>query len=200
MAPSSVSAVSEASSVDSLTDQIMDRYKKAVFDNRPRDFLPEGRLVEIITDASVLEELWGEEDDPDDNKDQDLVDFILKVAIKLFAIALVSQVRGSKLRTAMEDFKATNYGDKDLPVTMDPTQKPSAFRSKLWKKLVYRNFLENQWIFIAPVFQEGRFKLDLAPEHIFPFIWVDNETKNGTFSEVFQVKIHELHQRNQSVQ
>jgi hypothetical protein len=180
----------------SLQDRIVEGYETGRFDNTPQSFLPESRVAELITRISIVEELEYEDSDLENGEDNDLIDFIVKYAKKVFAIALIIDVSGTTLRVAMRNFKDYNFQDESLPLSKDALPGLPFFAKKPWTRLKTHNFLRDQWIFLAPVFSKTKFKLDLEPEHILPFTWVSNEAKDGTFSQVFQVKIHESHQED----
>jgi len=179
-----------------LQDRILEGYEIGMFDNTPRPFFPECRIAELITRDSIVEELEYEDCDLENSEDNSLIDFIVKYAKKVFAIALMIDVSGANLRVAIKNFKAFNFQDESLPLSKDALPGLPFFSKKPWSRLRTHNFLQNQWIFLAPVFSKTKFKLDLEPEHILPFTWVSNEAKDGTFSQVFQVKIHESHQED----
>jgi hypothetical protein len=180
-------------STASLADLIVGAYATGVFDNPPQEFLPQSSVAKFITEAAIVEEL---EDELDNDKDKDLVDFILQSAKKVFATAIISSIGGNDLYKAMKKFKDNNFHDDRLPLKRDAMSELPCFQGKFWNKLRTHNFLKNQWIFLAPVFTKSKFKLDLEPEHIFPFTWVSNDAKEGTFSNVYQVTIHESHQED----
>lgn len=171
-----------------LEDLIASSYVASKFpDDREQDFIPSGLVNQIVTRNSITEELGTAEDD--------LISFILKSAKKLFTISLICGLNGPKLQKAMVYFKNSCAVDGRLPVDipLDGTPHPW-FPSTLWSKLRKTEFLKKQWMLLAPVFPAGFVKLKLKQEHIFPFTFVDKETKEGTFGAVYQVTIHEAHQ------
>ena len=181
--------------MSSLADKIVEGYATGVFDNPPRDFLPQSSVDQFVTRAAIIEELKDEDRDLDNNEDKYLVDFIHQSAKKVFATAIITGIGGNDLYKAMREFKDNNFQDESLPLKKDAICKLPCFSGKFWNKLRTYDFLRNQWIFLAPVFSKSQFKLDLEPEHIFPFTWVSNDPpKEGTFSQVYQVTIHEAHQ------
>jgi hypothetical protein len=188
------------SSIGSLADQIVEGYATAVFNDQPQDFLPHSHIPKLITEAAIIEELELEDKDGDLEKDKDkiLVDFILKHAKKVFATTIITGISSNDLYKVMQTFKDNTppFQDDSLPLKKDVMSKLACFSGKFWNKLRTHNFLKNQWIFFAPVFSKSKFKLDLEPEHIFPFIEKSNDVKEGTFSHVYKVTIHPSHQED----
>jgi hypothetical protein len=190
MPPRPVSITSETAT---LADLIVGSYAKGVFDNPPRDFLPQSFLSEFITGAAVAAEL---EENLDVDNDSDLVSFIVESAKRVFATAIISSIDGSNLYRLMKNCQADKFDDRCLPLKKETMLALPCFQGKFWNKLKIHNILHNQWVFLAPVFSKSQFKIDLEPEHIFPFTWVSNDAKEGTFSNVYQVTIHESHQED----
>lgn len=187
----SVNAMSpndENSTTPGLEDQVANCFVISVFpDDRTQDFIPNGMVNQIVTRESIVEEFEVAEDD--------LINFILESANKLFIISLLCGLNNGQLQKAMVHFKNSCAADAQLPfdIPLNGTPHPW-FPSKLWSTLKKRNFLSKQWMLLAPVFPAGFVKLKLKQEHIFPFTFVDKETKEGTFGAVYQVTIHEAHQ------
>jgi hypothetical protein len=177
-----------------LADLIVGSYAIGVFDNPPRAFLPHSFLSEFITEAAVAEEL---EENLDIDNDSDLVNFIVESAKKVFATAIISAIDGSNLYMLMKRFQEKKFDDRCLPLKRDTMLALPCFQGKFWNKLRTHNFLRNQWVFLTPVFSKSQFKIfELEPEHVFPFTWVSNDAKKGTFNNVYQVTIHESHQED----
>ena len=182
---------------NALVDRILDQYVTSKFDDNEQDFLPEGCLAELLTQDSVRRELQRDESiDYDDDIYADLVYFILQRARKIFAIAIVIDLEGEKLRLAMSGFKYSEIGDEYLPLNRNDQTELSCFSGKPWTRTKIRAFQSAQWAFLAPVFSRTRFKLDLEPEHILPFTWRSYDVKEGSFSHVFEVVIHPRHQND----
>lgn len=180
----------------SLADRILAKFEQSKFDNTFKDFLPEGCIGDLITEEAVLEELPALNSETPDGKE--LLGFIQKDARKVFAIAVHSGLTGAELCDAMKLFKCNNFHDGCLPIKdiRSNKQNLNLFRRKPWNKTRVYNFYEKQWKFLAPVFSKNKFKHDLPPESILPFIWMSSTVKEGTFSQIFQVKIHESHHKD----
>jgi hypothetical protein len=176
-----------------LADLIVGSYAIGVFDNPPRAFLPLSFLSVFITKAAVAEEL---EQNLDIDNDSDLVNFIVESAKKVFATAIVSAIDGSNLYMLMKRVQENEFDDMCLPLKRDTMSTLPCFQGEFWNELRTQRFLQSQWVFLAPVFSKSQFKIDLEPEHIFPFTWVSNDAKQGIFSNVYEATIHESHQED----
>lgn len=185
-----------------LSDQILDKYVKSKFDPEAKQFLPEGCIDELVTLEAIIKEL----DEKDQLKPGDLdlqegsvkknvIDFVRGKAKKVFAITVVSGLRGQELKRAMFQFWGINFTDNSLPVKEGNL---ACFRdtATLWSRVRIHHFCREQWRFLAPVFSQQNFKVDLEPEHILPFIEKDNLVKEGAFGQVFQIEIHSAHQKH----
>lgn len=188
-----------------LSDQILDKYDKSKFDHEVKQFLPEGCIDELVTLEAIIKEI--EEKDQLEPGDLDLqegsvkkniIDFVRGKAKKVFAITVVSGLRGRELGKAMFQFMGINFVDNSLPVKEGNLAQVACFRDTAspWSKVRIHNFCREQWRFLAPVFSQQNFKVDLEPEHILPFIEKDSLVKEGAFGQVFAVEIHPAHQKD----
>ncbi|KAF4785891.1 hypothetical protein HER10_EVM0011151 [Colletotrichum scovillei] len=72
---------------------------------------------------------------------------------------------------------------------------------KMWplfasrRKATLDSFFHSQWQFLAPVFTTNSFRHKLHPSCPLPFIVKINHQKAGFFSSVFEVVIHDAHQK-----
>ncbi|KAE8454271.1 hypothetical protein EG329_005196 [Mollisiaceae sp. DMI_Dod_QoI] len=177
---------------DSLEDQIVNAFVESQFpvDVAKQQFLPHGELDRLITQDAVVQQL-----NIDYDADSQLIDFICLSAKMVFANALISSLHGKGLREAMKRFKDLGFCDKSLPVGPELEQLTPM---PPWNRMKRRYFIENQWRFLAPVFPSPDpnkdLKLVLEPEHILPFTHVDEQRREGTFGNVYQVTIHPSHQ------
>jgi len=176
-----------------LSDQIINRYLKSKFDPEDKMFLPEGCIKELVTLEAIGKELLDEKDQSEPKKN--VVDFIYDKAKKVFAISVISHLRGKDLRRAIQAFKRNNFTDESLPVTKEyMTQHFGG--SSTWSLLRIHTFCREQWSFLAPVFSQQNFKVNLEPDHILPFTVKSDLVKEGAFGQVFQVEIHPAHQKD----
>lgn len=149
-------------------------------DSHQREFSPEGTLRRIITINSVWEELA--------NTEEELVDFVLQDAQKVFAIAVFSAIRGDELKETLRKLKEHNVKDQNLPIRSSRAEQHPCFRD-LFSQY---EFLKNQWSFLAPTFGDIDIVLDL--EAVFPFTEVERQTSTeGAFGTVYEVTLHESH-------
>ncbi|KAI0107834.1 heterokaryon incompatibility protein-domain-containing protein [Nemania sp. FL0031] len=151
-----------------------------------------------------------------------LIEFIKKEAMKVFLATLISvEIDGYKLKKIAESFKANRLTDKSLPVNDIAEHGMCAYRCdcdkcihtrrerrckhdqamdsfhRVWGPVSFRNFLQNQWKFCAPVFKRNtiqQFENELPEETILPFVGKDDRQHSGHFSDVFHVKLHAAHQ------
>lgn len=191
--------------VPSLDYDVVKSYVTCKFpEEAPRIFMPESRLEELITKETIIQEFSApsvasrirllKRSNPLDN---DLLDFILKSAKRVFMISIICNVRSGDLKQAMSEFKAKSFGDKDLPIRLDDSQDEHPhLNSSLWPLPKRMEFEQNQWRLLAPVFPpEYEEDLVLENEHILPFTYVGANKKEGTFGTVYEVSIHHSHQK-----
>jgi hypothetical protein len=177
---------------ESLVNQIVAKLDNSIFDGK--DFLPEGCIETLITEATVMKEMGITEETKEDSRK--LLSFILKDGRKIFAILIFSSFKSQALREAVTQFRRKKIGDVSLPITdvanvpfFKPPKQP-------WDNWSVRNFCKGQWIFLAPVFSNEKLNLQLRADHILPFTSQDNDIKSGAFGEVHQVTVHPSHHTN----
>jgi hypothetical protein len=178
-----------------LAEQIMGMFQESLFDDRPREFLPNGCIFGLITEKRILRAMPILE--PQTPKGKELLNFILHKAKTVFTIAIFSGLETSRLLDAAKGFKKHDFHDRSLPIDRIITSgkdNPKAFPHKTWSALSLRNFYYHQWEFLVPVFSKTKFRYNFSPDTIMPFIWVSPTVKEGAFSQVFEVKIHPSHQ------
>ncbi|KAF4857087.1 hypothetical protein CGCSCA4_v000201 [Colletotrichum siamense] len=195
----------------SLGDEFLLHLERSKFDTK-QEFLPEGYLDKLITRNALRDDLFVDKADLD-AKDENLIDFIITSAKKAFATAYCAVGSGgSALLPTMMYFQSIGFSDKALPIedlrTVEPTRNaqteiPFPFSHinrnmalrRTWAPMRIRNFYRTQWMFLAPVFSRDHFHHVLSPNVVLPFVWVGNVTKDGRFSKVYEVEIHENHQK-----
>lgn len=183
------------------------------FDKTDRSFSPEGSIDKHITKASIITALWADSSEPPVD---DLVDFILRDAKRVFAIAICSGLEDNKLRRAMEFFKSRNMTDKGLPFSKarweERAEGPSglsghvgssphsygsvnnAHYKDLWPKIKIDKFCKQQWAFCAPVFIIGKINHDFERDTVMPFTKKDTiSMAQGSFGSVFKCQVHTSH-------
>lgn len=157
--------------------------------------MPEGCLDRLITRDAIIRE-FSKDDEPDEDPriPEDLISFILQSAKKVLATSLWSGVESRQLQRAMKIFRFAAFKDSSLPVkVLDAREAP--WSQLRWNNLKLKTFQETQWKFVVPIFSEKNIKLDLENRHILPFKSVEREVKTGGFSEVYEVTVHESHQK-----
>jgi hypothetical protein len=196
-----------------LSDQIVEKYDTSKFDPEEKHFLPAGYVEKLVTLEAIIKEL--DEKDyieseyldvflclPESDKKKKVVDFVYKKAKTVFAITVVSGLRGSQLGKTMHHFMKLEFSDFSLPVTetlLDSHIDSLVKRwgdSSGWSKTRRHTFLQEQWRFIAPIFSQKNFKVDLKPNHILPFIAKGSSGKEGAFGQVYMVEIHPAHYKD----
>ncbi|ROW13657.1 hypothetical protein VPNG_04583 [Cytospora leucostoma] len=181
--------------VDSLGEQVAATYVQSCFPvENQQSFLPHGSEDRLVTRRSVVQALYGNKGTP--AEDTDLVNWILQSAKKIFIISFISFIREKWLEIAMTIFKENGFVDGKLPIVI-PKNAPGhpCFPSNIWPTLNRNAFVANQWQLLVPVFPKSFAKLELHQDAIFPFTFVDEEQKAGTFGDVYQVTVHEAHQK-----
>lgn len=194
----------------SLGDKFLSHLERSKFGEK-QEFLPEGYLDRLFTRQALKDDLFVDKVSFD-AEDEKLIDFITRSAKKVFATAYcVLGSGGSALLPTMMYFQSIGFSDKALPIenlqtvgrTRDAQREvPFPFNRnrnitlrRTWAPMRIRNFYQSQWMFLAPVFSRGHFHHILSPDVVLPFIWVNNVTKGGRFSKVYEVEIHECHQQ-----
>ncbi|KAF2011920.1 hypothetical protein BU24DRAFT_266342 [Aaosphaeria arxii CBS 175.79] len=193
---------------------------KSEFDKTPHQFMPEGKVENYITRDTVLAAL--DLTDPrkkerKEKKNEELVQFVLTKAMKIFAILVYTRLdrSASHLRKAMEFFKKKNWGDKNLPFRYRDGElvpkNAEKDKCEIWQQIssagsvlaeekgktqsgTWRwDFCESQWMFLAPVFSTEEANHDLEEELILPFIKKHTDLHQGSFGLVSCYNIHENH-------
>lgn len=160
-------------------------------------YMPSRRLDGLITRSTIIREFL-KDDDLDEYHgsqsriDEGLISFIVTSGKKLFAISLISGIESSQLQRAMRVFWKSNYTDQKLPVTFgDPTFPQSQLK---WGRMKMENFTDKQWKFLVPIIDHNGSHVRIGNREILPFCLVDDQRREGTFSNVWQVTIHEEQQ------
>lgn len=200
---------SQGDDEEDLENKIVRVLSESKFDARDHHFLSHNLIEDLIRPQTISQEL-GFEDEEDENdgeplsltqSEQDLVDWIDSEAKKVFATTVQCGVGQNKLRASMEAFRENGFNDKALPVSnhRDTPKRdlPLHFPPKIWTPKRRHSFWEHQWKCLTPVFAEKDYNYDLDAECILPFIWKDEEYKQGAFSLVYKVKIHPAHQKHE---
>ncbi|KAL1880027.1 hypothetical protein Daus18300_001390 [Diaporthe australafricana] len=182
-----------------LADEITESLEPSTFPIGSVDhYMPEGHLERFITTDSIVREFsrgW----DPrqgDHSVDPALIQFILESAKKVFAIILLSGIMSKDLRITMESLKSFDFKDIHLPIHNEDMETLSWSRNvrPAWAVANKKDFERKQWMFLAPVFLKNHLKMEIDSPSILPFALVSGKRRQGTFSDVWEVAIHEFHQ------
>ncbi|KAK4198543.1 HET-domain-containing protein [Triangularia verruculosa] len=177
----------------SLATVILKHVQNSVFDEQVREFVPNTCIESLLTPDAVRQGLYLS-DDPE--FDEEVIDFVMKSARKLFITSLLAGLgaRDHELANAMKQFEENGVDDKSLPLP------DSAFRIDEdgepldpWTGVSRRNFRKDQWMVLVPTISESNPELDLDPHCILPIIEKSKAGESGAFGVVFQVKIHKEH-------
>ncbi|GAW12867.1 hypothetical protein ANO14919_022380 [Xylariales sp. No.14919] len=176
-----------------LCDRIARRFAKSKYCYESgEDYLPEGSLDDLITEAEISKQLSQSLAflrSPE--KEREFIKFVSQNAKKVFAIATLGKIGGEKVYRAVNDLQIT---DEKLPI--DATD---ALLVELLGRWDAEQFGEHQWKFLAPVFNENILVYHLDKRHILPLMDVGSRPRRGTFGLVSKVKIHEAHQKHRGV-
>lgn len=187
--------------LEPLVDKILAAYETSQFPpDNSREFVPEGALEELITHEAVIDELdvdlLGEHIAQEASQ---LASWIVKSAKRVFATTLRCGIKSPSLFPVMSEFKKHGFYDDGLPAKYEENAStnvntwPHAFQNKYWSNLSRRDFGKYQWQVLVPVFRDAETRLDLEMDHILPFTFVDEDTREGTFGKVYQVTVLKSH-------
>jgi hypothetical protein len=158
-------------------------------------YMPAGRLDELMTYDAVQEVISsGEMIKVSPEEQKLLTEFIIGNAKNLFAISIWSGLSGDDLLVAMGMFYSQGFEDKHLPVPDPPVH--AVFQDSPWGKghPPTNHFCMHQWRFQVPIFKCEEMVYRLEQKVILPFKGVvGTGRKDSTFSQVFEVEIHEKH-------
>lgn len=163
---------------NTLLARILNSFATSDYDDDKKNFLPEGCFDVLVTYESVVEELGLEKVYLEDNHGaNDLVEFILRKAKRLFITALFIHFPDPPplLSQVMSIFKEVDFDDTFLPITPSDRLKAPFFKDGTdnvrapWTYSKINSFCKHQWSFLAPVFHRMD-HMNLRPEHILPFL------------------------------
>lgn len=185
------------STSEPLEDRILDSLVKSEFPpGWMQEYMPEGSLQGLISKQSVIREFsrYGSFSGRR-RANRDLLEFILERAKTVFAISLFAGVNSNQLKRAMMVFKSNSFDDSRLlresPDPRDPQKLP--WSELNWTMVKLLNFSDTRWKFLVPVFQEDKIKYELESRSILPFTLAKEGCKQGAFSNVWKISIHESH-------
>ena len=178
----------------SLLNRLREGIVQSPLDGKP--FLPLDCVEKEIIRANVKAQL------PSiftDLRKPNIYDRILQDAKKVFTILVL--IEESK---AIKKLLAEGLMDDDLPLSLKITQgsyqtlvsSRRAFESfRDWKEARVYDFLEKQWLVLAPVFNTGCHHIKLNVDCAMPFI-DSKEITGGAFSYVHKCELPRAHQKD----
>ncbi|PMD63953.1 kinase-like protein, partial [Hyaloscypha bicolor E] len=105
-----------------LPHQIIRKYVDSKFDPEVKRFLPASCMDELITSDTVIKEIFGKDELAPEDLDlregptiSELVGFVLSKAKKVFAITILSGLRGKEIERAVFTFMRADFTDSSLP-------------------------------------------------------------------------------------
>ena len=183
-----------------LADRLSDIHVNSKFPRQDPSvrFVPEGSLHDLIGKVDI-EEILSEHSSGTEL--QDLTNFILSRAVKIFATLITCNTASVDIHKKMVLFKKHDFCDKKLPIQgLKPGKKhPLRSLSKPdWGVLNVGLFCEKQWTFLSPIFEaatpESPSNYNFEPRVILPFTERnDKGSARGSFGRVHQCRIHPKH-------
>ncbi|KAL1599047.1 hypothetical protein SLS59_006497 [Nothophoma quercina] len=181
-----------------LADILTASSVRSQFEKTPRYFVPQGEFDRIVTRETIRDTLYSRTE----AEDAVLVDYIVKDARKLFAIAVLSDLSGpSYLTQAMYLFRDHNFSDSNLPIEDPPISEDGQFDlpahplrrlSKFWRGAMIHTFCYEQWKLLVPVFLPDGVYHDLGVQ-IIQFIDKSDEAREGSSGSVRRYTVHQDH-------
>lgn len=185
--------------VNMLAKAINGSLKKSTFPSGRDDRIsPAGLLNSLITPEHI-ENILNKPGLIVESPDKDLVDFILRKAIKLIAIFLAIDLRGEKLRTTIKSFIRHQKYDRSLPLDHQALKKLDCYDD--WIPLQQESFIHYQWRFLAPQFvtKTALERIQFEPKILFPFKLSNSNPPKGGFGTVWRAEVHKPHLEQQKV-
>ena len=170
-----------------LKEALLEEKDKWHFATSDRYFVPQHRIIAIMTDASIDSALRGYGMEP-----YELHQVSVKVkenGRKTFAI-LIAIGSGDAIRTFVEQERYSQTGlDTKLPLARSVAQQYIGDKAKAG------DFDLRQWELIAPVFYEGEPHSHLANATILPFTFERRlgKDKEGSFGAIYEVRLPRSH-------
>lgn len=178
--------------------------ESATIHDPPFEYIPLDALETLITQQQIESELRKiEEDNPAEAEKFDraerakLAFWVVQNARRIFAISLQCDLKPNMLLYAMRLAKKYQFTDVCLPAPEDPNKAsppwPDRFHYRIWDPRKLEIFNDKQWMFDAAIFDKEILYYDFPARKIFPFKSIGVASEDGTFSRVYQVKVHDAH-------
>jgi hypothetical protein len=205
----------ENSDSQTLVNRILDSYFSSNFHDPAREFLPEKCLAELLPQTAIANELHKFDSElekqPDAKKRryedlgygldyrEELAAWTFNNAHRIFVIVLLCEIDAIHLVIALSLFRDHTFTNASLPIT-DTKPSVTIFHPKIWTTVKIRNFYENQWRLLAPVFSCDKYDHSLLYDYILPFTKDGATPKLGAFSSVYRVTVHPDHQLHRNME
>jgi hypothetical protein len=168
-----------------------------------RSFLPESRLKQLISESTVTRTLERYQSYSKTNISE-LVTFVCSGAMRIFAILvwgdrenLIEQFYQNGFKDDLLPIKVTFYNDEDWAVEslaarpINSGAINATFSS--WTESAVDSFCDlHQWLFLAPVFRENKFRYQFHEQCRLPFLNLGTQEESN-FSLVQEWNIHPDH-------
>jgi hypothetical protein len=168
------------------------------------DFLPDNELRELVTRREVRSAFQN----TSISGAEDLVDFVLKDAKRLFLILVMMTSKNDQKLSLLRGLRHDGINDASLPIGFKKRENrqyygyslegrhdgPQFAIFKEWDRIDRELFESNQWRFTAPVFDNSRFRFHFATKRRLPYLKVaPKPSSSGFFGEVSRIEIHSAH-------
>lgn len=167
------------------------------------EFLPDNKLTELVTRREVQSAFQN----AGISGAEDLVDFVLNDAKRLFLILVMMTSKSEEKLSLLRGLQHDGINDTSLPIGFKRENKqcygyslegrhdgPRFAIFNDWERNERDLFESNQWRFTAPVFDNSRFRFHFATKRILPYLKVaPKPSSSGFFGEVSRIEIHSAH-------
>jgi hypothetical protein len=193
--------------INKLASRVEEESAKTAKTEGDEDFLPYNKLSELVTRDEVRSAFQ----DANISDAEDLVDFVLKDAKRLFLILVMMSGENDEKLSLLRGLQRDEIKDATLPIGFIKENNqyygyslegrlegrldgPQFAVFNEWERRDCGFFDSCQWRFTAPVFDRSRFRFHFAGRRILPFLKVaPKPASSGFFGEVSQIEIHSAH-------
>jgi hypothetical protein len=191
-----------AADADEARQKLLDDLAEGLVTGYPeqRSYVPKSCLQERVTRATIKRCL--------PEAEEELLDFVLSSAQKIFAILLYSDClpRGVDLEAVLQTCKDRHLTDAELPFPRkdercDCIEDRALCRHKVardilreWRAYGWEKFYNYQWQFLGHVFEDGVFDYVLHEKSILPIKLRDGYGE-GSFGDVREGELNQSHAR-----
>ena len=167
--------------VSSLRAQIM--RLRILIDGGDRYFIPQGPLSDLMTRETVHKAISAcAEIEP--YQVGELVDVILKGAVKVFAILVLLKGEEGLILRFVE-----NYGFQKTALDARLPFHRSQIEALVSEETV-EDFNDRQWEFVIPFFSKAIIHRVMAPPTRLPFVLDRDTGREGGFGRIYEIQIH----------